>query len=386
VKASVPGDTVSLAKGGYGRASLNGLNVAAPGVTIRPQPGAKPVFNNIEHSGSSGLHYASGIEVLIADPTQHNASYGVFAYGCHDISFEGLKVHGKTPARTRPAQGVGVFIRGCTGRMRLSACEVYDLAVGVSNMDSVGTAISNCDFHDLMTDGIDNAGASGVVIEANSFHDFFPTPDAHPDAIQFWGTPTNPQGRDAVVTGNRIWRGVGHTIDPDGSPNPTLLPMQGVFAEDQANMTITGNAMVGTLYNGISVSGTATALIEGNLVQGAADMGSRIIARGGSSDVTVRDNTISEPVVNLQQAGDAPNLRFTLGDNATIAAASADALGPVLIEAWLSSRDPGEPPAPPEPDPRDAQIAELTARATQAEATLADVEARIAAAKAALDA
>lgn len=379
VKASAPGDAVSLTCASYGSVALNELTVAPPGVTIRPAAGVSPTFNNIEHTNSAGLHYAGGIAVFIADPTQHNANYGVYACGCRDISLEGLTIHGAVAAKQGPAQGVGVFFRNCAGGMRVSDCEIYDLGVGVSNMDCAGVTITGCDFHDLTTDGIDNAGATRAAIEANSFHDFYPAPGAHPDAIQFWGTPANPQGKDAVVRNNRIWRGAGHAVNADGSASPALLPMQGIFAEDQANMTIAGNAMVGTMFNGISVSSTAGALIEGNFVQGAADMGSRIIARGGSSDVTVRGNTLSDPVVNLRQAGEAANLRFTLGDNASVAAAT---IGPdgvpdrAPLDAWTAARDGQATPAP--TDPKDLQIAALTLRATQAEAALAAEQAKAA--------
>ncbi|WP_309604471.1 M10 family metallopeptidase C-terminal domain-containing protein, partial [Phenylobacterium sp.] len=98
--------------------------------------------------------------------------------------------------------------------------------------------------------------------------DFAPKPGDHPDAIQFWTTGTTASAHDIVVTDNIITRGAGSI-------------MQGIFMGNEKmleykNVTITGNAVVGGMYNGIYVADASNAKIEGNLVQGYKDMTSWI--------------------------------------------------------------------------------------------------------------
>jgi nitrous oxidase accessory protein NosD len=324
LKAAKPGDVVQLASGSYPPVRFDKFVVAAPGVTVRPAPGAKPILGGLAMEDSEGFNF-TGLEIAISDP---KTQYAANVYGGQRIKFDHMTFH--QAAGERGARGgVGAFIR-MSSDVTITNSEFYNLGVGVSLMDDTDPVVRNNRFHDLETDGVDISGSVGPVIDANTFTDFYPDPQDHPDGIQFWATKLHPVGKNAVVTNNVIRRG-------KGGP----MPMQGIFAENQANMTIRGNAMVCTLYNGISVSGTATALIEDNFVQGCPDIGTRIIARDGSTDVTVRNNRITEKVVDLHQSGSTDNVRFNAKGNTTIPEAKVG--DTTAMDAWLALRAPAKP-------------------------------------------
>lgn len=369
IKAASPGDQILVSEGNYSILSLRMMNIPSPGVTIQPVTGARVVINNAEHDTCSGIHY-KGIEFYTKDNTQHNGAYSVYFVNSHDCSVDGSKIHGPVVASKAPASGVGVFIRLSTN-ISITNNELFDLGAAGGQMDSVGTVIDGNNVHDVRSDGFDNSGAINPVVTNNTFTDFYPVVDAtgtdHPDGIQFWGTTANPVGKGAIVRGNVIKRGKGHAINPDGSASTLALWPQGIFAENQADMTIEDNAMVGTLFNGISVSGTSGALIKDNFVQGGVDMGSRIIARGQSSNITITGNEVSDALVNYVDNGK-PNVNFVdTGDNVKISAAvvTNGVVDTSQLDKWLASKNPTPvqpppavtPPAPtPIPDPANLLI------------------------------
>lgn len=321
VKAAAPGDVVLVASGSYPVIKLDHFVKAEPGVTIKPKAGAKAVLAGVAMDGSQGLHL-SGFEVAISDA---KLQYGITIYGSERIRLDRLTVHRADGAKGEQG-GVGAFIRKSSD-VAVTSSEFYNLGVGVSFLDDSKVAVTHSRFHDLQTDGVDFAGVVDSAADGNSFTDFYPKAGDHPDAIQFWSTKETPAGKNAIVTNNVIRRGRGGPV-----------PMQGIFAENQENMTIRGNGLLCTMYNGISVSGTARALIEDNFVQGCTDMGTRIIARGGSSDIMVQNNQVSDRIVDLHQAGDKDNVRFAQKANSSVGTAKPS--DGSALDAWLAKRTP----------------------------------------------
>ena len=312
VKASSPGDTVLLRTASYGPVELNNFNFAAPGVTVKAAPNAKPVLSGLTTKDSRGLNF-SGLEIAMA-PSQ---PYGVYALSSSRIKYETLNVHKADNSLT----GTGFFLRDSSD-LSITDSEFHHLGGGGGILDTSNATIANNRFHDIDTDGVDFGGSAGALVSGNTFTDFFPSEGAHPDAIQFWETKEHPMPSGAVVKDNIIRRGKGRA-------------MQGIFVESQSNITIVGNAMSGTMANGISVSTTKTAEIRDNFVQGYRDFGARIIARGGSSNVTVTEN-VTPSVADLRQANEANNVNFVERKNTTIRDAAVGDNS--AMDAWLAKR------------------------------------------------
>ncbi|WP_372785089.1 right-handed parallel beta-helix repeat-containing protein [Phenylobacterium sp.] len=308
VQAAQPGAVILLDSGDYGPVKFYGKKLAKPGLRIEAKPGAKAVFSSLTLENSEGID-VRGVEVASA-----GEGVAVTVVDSADVSLSGFKVHNAAGAGHG---GVGFLLRDSTG-VSVTGSEVTELGSGIGHVHTSHLTISNNTLHHLQTDGIFGGGSSHVVVSGNHIGEFHPQPGDHPDAIQFWGNRDGTPGTDVAIRNNVIDRGTGEVI-------------QGIFIESTDDLTITGNAMTGTMYNGISLSTVKTGLVEDNFVQGFTDMDSRIVVRGASSDVTVRNN-VAQSIFNLDSEGKNP--RYKEDHNSTVRAAKPG--DSTAMKAWLS--------------------------------------------------
>jgi parallel beta-helix repeat protein len=224
-------------------------------------------------------------------------------------------VHGTTAI----VGGSGIFVRD-SSNVTVTGSDFSAIGSGIAHLNDVGLTFTNNNFHNLQTDGIYGGGSSKVLVSGNHFQDFFPQLGAHPDAIQFWGGTNGTQGSDVTITDNVIVRGSGDVI-------------QGIFIESTNHVIISGNAMAGTMYNGISLSTSNDVLVADNFVQGFDDMGSRIITRGTSGNVVVENNT-AQQVVTYNDGGQV-NPNYVELNNTTIGSTAVNNL--TQMNTWLSN-------------------------------------------------
>lgn len=399
VRAAGPNDTVLATAGTYPGLSFYS-NTANPlfvktGVTVMPVPGAKVVLGGLSLDGAAGLTFR-GFEIQMA-PTQPN---GVVVANSARIVLDGLTIDQADGSR----QGLGVSIHYSTD-VSLTHSELHHLGVGVGHGDNTGLTVTDDSFHDLESDGVIGS-SDNVLIARNHFKTFFPGPGEHPDAVQLWGK-ANYGGpiKNITIIDNIIERGDGYGVDAaglkltgfqsDGVTPASTMPPQGIFLEDVDTVLIQGNAMIGTMYNGIGLARGAHVNIIGNFVLGYVDMGVRIITRGGSSDVTVKDNT-AQMVVTVDTEGPYPNYVVSgtvtmppaaLGDTSAMTrwlAAKGGAVTPPPIPVPAPAPTPAPVPAPtpvpvPTPvDPRDATIASLTAQRATLQGQIAALQGQLA--------
>lgn len=153
---------------------------------------------------------------------------------------------------------------------------------GVSFLDCTNLTIRNGVIRDIRTDGIRGGGVQGLAIQGNDIGRFHPAPGDHPDGIQLWSTNQATSARDIVIRDNLVSRDGGGIA-------------QGIFIRDTHlklpfhNVTVAGNVIAGSMYNGIAISGAINATFENNTVIGYPDMKSWIRVDHGQ-DVTVQDN------------------------------------------------------------------------------------------------
>jgi Right handed beta helix region len=303
IQAARPGDVIVLDAGSYGAVDLSGRKFAEPGVRIEAKPGAKVVFDSLELQGSEGIE-VRGVDVAVRGP-----SYGVNVQESSRIRLSKLKIHGADPGHN------AVMLRD-SQNVSIADCDVQDVWSGINFLDSNHLRISGNHLTHIQSDGIRGAG-SYVEVIGNSGSSFHPGEGDHPDFIQFWGR------HSGVATGNVIRDNVFERGDG--------AVVQGIFIEYNEKILISGNAMAGTMYNGISLSGVHGAIVEDNFVQGYVDMGTRIIVRDASSDVTVRNN-VSEEIVNYDRGG--ANPRYKEEHNSSIRAAK---IGDTTdLKAWVA--------------------------------------------------
>jgi len=309
LKAAQAGDTVQLAPGVYAPVVIRGMNFAQDVTVTSVDPANAATLKGLSVTSSSGLTFQN-LEFVV-DPGSVGSPYKVTA--SQDIHFKNLYVHGSLDGN--PQDDGGAFVIRTSTDVSVEDSEFEQLALAINHLDNNHLLISNNQFHDLMMDGVRGGGSSWVTISGNHFSDFYRLDGVHPDAIQFWTSNTTTTTHDIVVKDNVFERG-------DGGP------VQGIFFGNEAkipyeNITITGNAIIGGMYNGISVAFGNKVVISDNLVLGYTDMASKIRV-DDSRNVTISDNTTSHFVLQrngegIVQTGNTITSSLPIGDTKVLA-------------------------------------------------------------------
>ena len=286
LKAAHAGDTILLAPGTY--SALGILNYHPNGsINITSANVNNPaVLTALNINSSSGLHFShlTFATTLSNAPTSTQAPTPFAIYTSNNIAFDHISVHGTMD--NNPQDDVnGMRIQACSN-ISITNSEFQQLYNAITDLSNTNVIIANNAFHDIRNDGIDNGGTSNIVISGNTFTNFHPvgavgTTGDHADAIQFWTSNTTTDASNIVITNNTFVRGTGSYI-------------QGVFVTDQVgvhfdNVTITGNMLVGTEYNGIEVGNAHNLNISNNTVESYAGVLSQIVV-DGSTGVNLNRN------------------------------------------------------------------------------------------------
>jgi len=252
------GDTITLATGTYANVTLANLKFASAVTITSANPDKPAILTDLMVKNSSGLTF-SKLELSELTPSK---MFGFQIVGSNAITLDKLDVHG-LPNVGSGQEGSPLMVRNSTG-ITITNSAFHDAQTGVSILDNKGLTITNNSFSNLSVDGIHGGGDSNVLIAQNSFTNFHPNPNYHPDAIQLWTTNTTASASNITIDSNLITRGTGD-------------PIQGIFISDQVgnlpfqNVTITNNAVLGALYNGIAIKGVDSGTVTGNTVIGYTD-------------------------------------------------------------------------------------------------------------------
>ena len=329
------GDTIKLGAGDYSYLTLTGVKFAGDVTITSADPGKPVVIDGIMLTNCSGLKFTN---VDIDYTEKLNGSMQIL--NSSNITLDGVELIGATG---RP--GNGLIIRG-SDNVTVNNADVHDFTAGIGHQDSTHVTITNSQFHDLGMDGVRGGGSSWVTISGNTFTNFHKIAYAHNDAIQFWTSGTTASVHDLVITNNTITQGSGDAV-------------QGIFMNNEMGftyekVTITGNAIIGPGYHGITVEKANNITIEGNLIEGYKDLGGWIQLRN-SSNVSLQHNVSTSWKLDN-------NTSIITSDNKTIAL--GDVSDTSILNYWkthghtvpdsavIGSAPPGTtggvtPPAPP---------------------------------------
>jgi hypothetical protein len=259
VRAGRAGDTILLRAGEYGALALQGTKITGGEVIIASLDPSRPAHvAGIEIEDCSSLTFRD-LEVTVNARTQ--TIFNVV--GSSDIKLERLHMHG--PLGTGLS---GLMFRRST-RVRIADSRFHDVGTAIRNIDSSFVTVTGNDFREIFGDGIQTTGTSNVAIVGNYFTAFHSSPGDHPDAIQFFTLNQKVEAHDIEIKDNVIVRGSGSIV-------------QGIFLGNEidmayVNVSITGNKVVGAMWNGIAVGKGRNVTLTDNVVQAYADQGSWII-------------------------------------------------------------------------------------------------------------
>lgn len=311
-KTASSGDIIQLASGTYDNVALNNIKING-NVTITSQNSGNPaVLSDLTVRQSSGFTF-SNLELAEKVAGKQN---GFLIFESKNIVLDHLDVHGLDNLGS--GKEISPLLVRNSNNVTVSNSEFHNVFNGLSLIDNSGVKVSNNYFHDVRTDGVHGGGNSNITITGNAFTDFYPAEDDHADAIQLWTRGTTERAHDIVISDNLVVRGNGD-------------PMQGIFVSDQVGtlpferLTITGNTVVGAMYNGIAVSGVVGGLIANNVVTGLLDQKSWVSTLKATG-VEVRDN------VATAFAGDSANVARNDGNKLTYTPTEG---GAALFAEWL---------------------------------------------------
>lgn len=302
LKTAAGGDVIQLAPGVYSGMSFKVAPTFQTNVTITSaDPDHQAVLTDFTLSGAKGLTFTN-LEFKALDHPDLIANDGSFVafkfYNSSNLTFDKISVHGSLDGNSQNDVS-GISVRG-SNNITIMNSEFQQLERGVAIGQSTNIKITNNTVHDLRSDGFDFAEVKKVIVSDNTFRDFTPLKDDHPDAIQFWTTGTKTASTDINISGNVILKG-------DGAYS------QGIFLRDQIGnlayerVTISDNLIVGTGYNGIRVQGAKGLTLTDNelisfkgdnptfLLIGASDS---VVATGNKATSISFDNS-----TNVKQSG-----------------------------------------------------------------------------------
>ena len=294
------GDTILLSAGNYSTIGFDHKHFAGAGVTIASaDPGNPAVVAGIEFEDSSGLTFRD-LEVTINPRTQT----AINIYGSSDIDLDGLNIHG-APGGDLP----GLLFRNSTN-VSVTDSDFHDLGTAVRNVNSTYVTVADNRFTDLRGDGVQTTASSNVTIAGNHFTNFNTAAGDHPDAIQFFTTGQTASVQNITITNNIVVRGSGDIV-------------QGIFLGNEAHkpyvgVTISGNTIVGAMYNGIALDEGQNVTISNNIVQAYTDQDSWI-GIDASTNVTLSGNQsqsllYSNGNTGLSVSGNTTLAATTVGD------------------------------------------------------------------------
>ncbi|WP_162854526.1 right-handed parallel beta-helix repeat-containing protein [Sphingobium estronivorans] len=312
IQSAKNGDVILLDQGDYKSVNLTGIAIVG-NVTIKSLDAANQAsLLDLTVKNSSGLTF----EDLRFTPQSVDRLYTFNVTNSSDIHFDGIEVVG--PDGAAGYQSAPFLIRG-SENISVTNSEFHHLWNGISVLDSSHLNVTGNYFHDIRTDGFRGGGVSNLVVSGNYFTDFHPAAGDHPDAIQLWTTNTTTSAHDIVISDNIVTRGDGDVI-------------QGIFLRDQVgtlpyqNVTITGNMVLGGMYNGISVGHADGAKITGNTVIGLPDQKSWIRVED-STHAVVSDNVSTSYILPSS------NIGLVATNNNTVAVPTDG--GDALFGSWL---------------------------------------------------
>lgn len=341
LKAAAAGDVILLAPGVYTNFSVNGLKFDTAVTITSSNPSSLAVLKGFVFRDVRGIQLDK-LELVASSATGSGNPFQILSSSAVELS--NLKVYGASDAASREELG-GIMIRWSSDVI-VKSSEFYNLRFGVTILDNVGINIFGNYFHDIRTDGVRGGGTSNLNISNNSFSDFYPLLEDHPDAIQLWTTNATESAYNIVISNNLITRGGGSKI-------------QGIFLRDQGdvlpykNVSIVGNVVVGSLYHGITVDGGERVYIDHNTVTGygaekswirfenvkggsLADNEAQLYTLVNSTDVIEQGNELIPSMSSLQAGLLDAWLKANLGSAAAPAVVGLPFSGPAgASDFWM---------------------------------------------------
>lgn len=247
IAGAEPGVRVVVSETTSASFALRDVAGPATGVTVDL---SKVKIGNLQVAGVANVEFL-GLDLNIAQVRNSKA-----------IRFTRANVHDSSTS------GLGFY--SCQGVV-VTASTFTNLRNGIAHDHCDDVTVSGNRFTGMTSDGVTGVGVVRLQVLDNDFHDFNPSPGAHPDAVQLFTTNAKRSATDIIVRGNRIRRGAGGITQ-----GVFITTNTGFEAFRYARVEIADNLIEGGMYNGIMASGVDDLTIARNTVQPYTDQKSWI--------------------------------------------------------------------------------------------------------------
>lgn len=375
------GDVLQLAPGAYGDRYWKGYKPTGAVSIQAADPTRAPVFRTIVLNGCANFNLAGLTIAYTPTRTSPPDDSALRLQDSSGINLSNLVIRGAPAINPTDLVGWpscrGVTLNNAAGAV-LSALDIAGVDRGVVLNNAQKVTIQGCKFGDRRRSAIVGGPVTDLLIDNNDFADANPYnwgAGDHADYIALWGDGKQsfPNAR-IRITNNRM-SGAEHkpvaastNQDPSGilgiwfqgKPTPAASgadPEAGLFVDWE----ISGNTLDIANLQGLAFWGAKRGKIASNtltLKAGSINLKNApgILIRDGCDAITLTNNAAS--VIDDKSGGKNP------------------ASGTILTVSGLLPPSSAKPA--PTPDPRDAQIADLTAKLSAAATSTADLSAKLA--------
>jgi len=246
------GSVIKLAPGDYPFVEIKDLHVPGTVTITSAQPERPARIAGMLVEKSSGLVFRH----LEFNPLSGSIRDLPFRFEkTQHLTLDHVFVHG--PDNLEVAMEIPGLLFRNSEDVTLSNSRFTRLLHAVQVLNVTGWRVIGNEFWNLRSDGVRGGGVSDALYANNVCAEFHPVVPNHPDCIQLWSTNASEPGRRIVIRDNLVVRGKGE-------------PTQGIFVRDTftkmpfENLEISGNLVIGTMFNGIAVDGVNGAKVIGN--------------------------------------------------------------------------------------------------------------------------
>ncbi|WP_083800400.1 right-handed parallel beta-helix repeat-containing protein [Erythrobacter sp. SD-21] len=273
-------ERIALAPGRYETLSLSNREFSSEVTLTSADANSPAILDGLKLRAVNNLTI-SNIAVRPSNDSGGAGRYGMLVLESSNIIIDGVAFVGPGAEISRHYVA-GLMLRESVG-LTVRRSYFRNFRHGMAMLEVTKTRIVLNEFEGLQTDAIRGGGVADLLIQNNVMTDFRPAEGDHPDGIQLWSTRQKKPGRNIVIEGNLVARGQGS-------------PTQGVFIRDTKlqlpfeKVAIRNNLVLGSLYNGIAVTGAVGVVVEDNSVYSTSDRKSWIRLQSVAQAVS-RDNT-----------------------------------------------------------------------------------------------
>lgn len=312
------GDVIQLASGTYSDVNLTGLNFSEAVRITSADPANPAVFTDLKINRSDGLSFSH----IHLEATAGSDNYIFLTAASKNISFDHMVISGQPGDAAYEQQP---FLMRDSSGITITNSEFTHAFNALNMWRNSDVTITDNIFHDIRCDGIRGSIYSDITIARNFFTDFHPrgaigTTGDHADAIQLWTDGLNGPTTNVTISDNLFVRGDG-------------LQIQGIFLRDTVggmpftDVTITGNTIIGGMYNGIAVMGGENVTITDNNVTGLPDQPSWIRV------TDVAGGTVADNIATSYMQTNVSGIKFSSNDKILSSNGNAEK----ALEAFLKS-------------------------------------------------